>query len=123
MERGASVNTVAISPQPPGSLIPAATVDQIVAAIVEKFSPQMIILFGSYVSGHPTPDSDLDLLVVMDTEMPRHKRAVPIRLLFRPMPCAMDIFVFTPAEVAEWNGTVNHIITEAFERGRKVYGK
>jgi predicted nucleotidyltransferase len=78
-------------------------------------------VFGSYASGRPTPDSDLDLLVVMETALPRHKRAAPIRLLFRPMPCAMDILVYTPDEVAHWKGTVNHIVTEAFETGRVVY--
>jgi predicted nucleotidyltransferase len=35
--------------------------DEIAAA----FKPQRIILFGSYAYGHPTADSDVDLLVVM----------------------------------------------------------
>lgn len=37
------------------------------------------------------------------------------------MPCAMDILVYTSDEVARWKGTVNHIVTEAFETGRVVY--
>jgi len=115
------MKTVTMAPQPVGGLIPSATIDAIVAAIAENFSPQQIILFGSYASGDPTPDSDLDLLVVLDTDLPRRKRAVPIRLLFRPTPCPMDILVYTPAEVAEWNGTVNHIITEVMSKGERVY--
>ncbi len=85
------------------------------------FSPLKIILFGSYALGDPTPDSDLDLLVVMETYLLRHKRATPIRLLFRPMPCPMDILVYTPEEVNKWKTTVNHIIAEAFRSGRIVY--
>ncbi len=104
------------------SFVSQETVSGIIRAIAENFSPQQIILFGSCASGQTTPDSDLDLLIVMDTDLPRHKRATPIRLLFRPMPCAMDIFVYTPAEVSEWKGTTNHIITEAFLHGKKVYG-
>jgi predicted nucleotidyltransferase len=35
--------------------------------IAERFQPDKIILFGSYAYGKPTPDSDVDLLVVMPT--------------------------------------------------------
>ena len=115
------METVSLPCQCTGDLIPRETIDGIISAIAENFSPEQIVLFGSYASDQPTPDSDLDLLVVMDTDLPRYKRAVPIHLLFRPMPCSMDILVYTPAEVAEWNGTVNHIITEAFREGRIVY--
>lgn len=97
------------------------TVSHVVRAIAENSSPRQIFLFGSCASGNITPDSDLDLLIVMDTDLPHHKRATPIRLLFRPMPCAMDIFVYTPQEVSKWNGTPNHIITEAMRYGKKVY--
>ena len=33
--------------------------------IAEAFQPQRIVLFGSYAYGKPTPDSDVDVLVVM----------------------------------------------------------
>jgi predicted nucleotidyltransferase len=107
--------------QETGQLIPEDTIAAIVQAIAEKFSPDKIILFGSYASGNPTPDSDLDLLVIMQSDLPRHKRAVSMRLLFRPTPCAMDILVFTPEEVSYWNGVPNHIITEALSSGKVVY--
>jgi len=32
------------------------------------FQPERIILFGSYASGNPTPDSEVDLLVVLNFE-------------------------------------------------------
>jgi len=112
------MKTVSIREQQCGKLIPQETIDAIVRLIAEAFSPQQIILFGSYVYGQPTPDSDLDLLLVMDSDLPKHKRATLIRLLFRPAPCAMDILVYTPEEIARWNGTTNHIITEAFRHGR-----
>lgn len=117
------MNTIALTSQLSGGLIPQETIDGIVAAIAKNFSPQQIILFGSYASGNPTPDSDLDLLVVMESDLPRHKRVVPMRLLFRPMPCSMDILVYTPAEIAEWNGTTNHVITDALRHGRVVYAE
>ena len=33
--------------------------------IAAAFKPQRIVLFGSYAYGKPTPDSDVDVLVVM----------------------------------------------------------
>lgn len=115
------MKNVAIKEQKAGEVIPVQTIEAIIRTIAENFSPQKIILFGSYATDHPTPDSDLDLLIIMETKLPRHKRAVPLRLFFHPLPCAMDIFVYTPEEVAYWNGVVNHIVTEAFRRGKVVY--
>ncbi|MEW6378306.1 MAG: nucleotidyltransferase domain-containing protein [bacterium] len=115
------MKATAIKEQRTGALIPSETISAVIRAIAESFSPQKIILFGSYASGHPTPDSDLDLLVIMESDLPRHKRAVPIRRLFRPTPCAMDILVYTPQEAEYWNGVANHIITEVFETGKVVY--
>lgn len=112
-----------ISEQAFGELISQETIDGVIAAIGATFSPEKILLFGSYANGQPTPDSDLDLMVVMETDRPRNKRSTPIRLLFKPMPCAMDILVVTPEEVSYWNGTVNHIITEAFETGKVLYDR
>jgi predicted nucleotidyltransferase len=47
--------------------IPQKAIDQVVKQIVEKFKPQKIILFGSYAKGNPRPESDVDLLIVMDS--------------------------------------------------------
>lgn len=50
--------------------------------LVDQFHPEQVILFGSYAYGEPTPDSDVDLLVVKDTgkspvsEATRIRRAV-----------------------------------------------
>lgn len=104
-----------------GELISNETIAEITDAISRDFSPERIILFGSYAGGHPTPDSDIDLLVIMNSPLPRHRRAVQLQLLFKPMPCPLDILVFTPEEVRKWNGTVNHIITHALSTGRTLY--
>ncbi len=117
------MTTVTIDKQKPGTVISQDTIHAIVHAIAEEFSPERIILFGSYATDHPTPDSDLDLLIIMNTQLPRHKRAAPIRLLFRPAPCAMDILVYTADEAAYWDGVANHIVTEASQTGKVVYAR
>ena len=50
-----------------------------VRRIIENFNPEKIILFGSYAYGQPTADSDMDLMVIMDTDEKPHKRAVTLR--------------------------------------------
>ena len=37
--------------------------------IADHFQPEKIILFGSHAYGHPKPESDVDLLVIMDTPL------------------------------------------------------
>jgi predicted nucleotidyltransferase len=66
-----------------GSLvsIPALTplyLQEIVRRIVDAVDPAEIILFGSYAYGIPNKDSDVDILVIMETDIPRHKRPVAI---------------------------------------------
>lgn len=47
--------------------VPMSAIRRYARAIAERFHPEKIILFGSYAYGTPTPDSDVDLLVVMRT--------------------------------------------------------
>ena len=53
------------APSPP----PAALLD----AVVAYFNPRRVILFGSHARGEGGPDSDYDLLVVVDDDTPREK--------------------------------------------------
>jgi len=115
------MHTVSIQKQKPGEVVTAGVIEEVIRAIADNFSPHKIILFGSYATGHPTADSDLDFLIIMDSNLPRHKRAVPLYMLFRPIPCAIDFLVYTPAEVAKWEGTTNHIITAVLKMGKVLY--
>ncbi|MCK4824057.1 nucleotidyltransferase domain-containing protein, partial [bacterium] len=46
------------------------TLQKIVDRIVKYYHPQKIILFGSYANGTPTEESDLDLLIIKDSDLP-----------------------------------------------------
>jgi uncharacterized protein len=108
-------------PLPYGERISNALVEAVVNRIVSGAHPEKVVVFGSCARGLQGADSDLDILVVMRTDLPHHKRGASIRSLFNPQPCPMDILVYTPEEVEYWIGTVNHIITEAFETGKVYY--
>jgi predicted nucleotidyltransferase len=63
--------------------------------IKENFLLQKIILFGSYAYGHPSLESDVDLLVVMETPLRGTKQALEIRQLINPL-FDVVILVYTP---------------------------
>lgn len=102
-------------------MIPEATIDHIVETIVGALSPQRIILFGSHANGTPDEDSDLDLLVIADMQESPPRRAARIYSLFDPYPCAMDILVYTPAEVERYRNWRSLVLRKALEEGEVLY--
>lgn len=48
--------------------ISSERLDEIVRRLVDELSPQRIYLFGSQLYGEPTPDSDVDLLILLHDE-------------------------------------------------------
>lgn len=64
--------------------------------IVRQFRPDKVILFGSYAAASATGDSDIDLLVILDTdEPPIHAAARIAAAVDHVFP--LDIVVFTPS--------------------------
>jgi predicted nucleotidyltransferase len=59
--------------------------------IVEAFNPYLIILFGSHIYGRPDPDSDVDLLIVMESDERPAQRATRMSKLLQPRPFPLDI--------------------------------
>ena len=98
-------------------------INQIVKIIIEKYTPDEIILFGSYAKGTPQDDSDLDLLVIKDVDLPRHKRAVEIRKYLRGIATPLDIIVYTKREIEKWKNLKTSFIFNALEEGKPLYVK
>ncbi len=97
------------------------TVNRVLKKIISHLHPLKIILFGSYVKSETKNPNDLDILIVMKSNVPAHKRAAKVKMLFNPSPCPMDVIIYTPEEFNKWRGTANHIITEAIHNGKIVY--
>jgi predicted nucleotidyltransferase len=79
-------------------MIEIAKINDIVNRIAIKFDPDKIILFGSYAVGNPNNDSDIDLLIIKDTELPRHMRSFDIQKSLIGSMIPMDILVYTKTE-------------------------
>lgn len=97
--------------------------EMVVQTVVEAKKPQQIVLFGSHADGKARWDSDIDLLVVMETEGTRLQRALEIRRLFKKLPCPMDIFVCTPAEVEYWQDLPSSFISHMLKHGVVLYAR
>lgn len=97
------------------------TLPRAVKRIVETLQPEKIILFGSYAYGNPTPDSDVDLLVVMKTDASSRDRSWAVSRLMIPRPFAVDILVRTPLEIKSAMNNGDFFIREITERGRTLY--
>lgn len=94
---------------------------EVVRRIVKAFDPERIILFGSCASGEPSPDSDVDLLVVMENgERPAQRSARVARVLL-DIPFPMDILVRTPEELQYRQSIGDYFIREILEQGQVLY--
>ena len=91
--------------------------------IIKRFNPEKIILFGSYAYGKPTMDSDIDLMIVMDTDEKPHKRAVLIRKALKDIGIPKDIIVKTPQEFERFKDIVGTVIYPAAHKGKLLYEK
>ena len=71
-------------------MISKKTIKKVAREIAEHFHPRQVILFGSHAYGAPTKDSDVDLLVIMETKERNLPQALNIsRGLSLPYPMAL----------------------------------
>ena len=113
---------IAADVQAPGfAPVTKGMLNEIVRRIVKGLRPQKIILFGSYGYGPPTNDSDVDLLVIMETSDRPADRYLTVSRLIRPRPFPLDILVKTPAEIAQSLAKGDFFIREIVTKGQTLY--
>lgn len=98
----------------------AAFIHRISQQIVEAYQPERIVLFGSHAYGTPTPESDIDLLLVMPNEREPLPRPYQIRQrlnLYAPV----DLHLRTIADIEQRLREGDMFIREIIERGKVLY--
>jgi len=106
-----------------GCTLSSETLDEIIRRIVEVATPEKIILFGSAARGELGPNSDVDLLVIMETMARPVDRYLAVSRLIRPRPFPLDILVKTPDEVGGALAKGDPFIQEIVTRGRVLYAR
>ena len=98
-----------------------AELQTIVDRIVAQFNPRRIFVFGSYARGDWHPDSDLDLMVEMETNLAPAARRFALRKTLVHQPCGVDILAYTPEEVEERRDSCGSIVRTILREGRVIY--
>ena len=95
-------------------------IEQLGRDIGREFRAQRVLLFGSYAQGTATPDSDVDLLVILPFEGRSVEKSVEIRLKLRPS-FPLDLLVRTPEKVRERLAMGDDFMREVLEQGKALY--
>ena len=99
------------------------TVARMVRRIVKRFSPEKVILFGSHATGRAGPDSDVDLLVVMQYRGTKADTELELRRVLRDFLIPKDVIVTTPEEFTWRKEIVGTIERPAAREGRVLFEK
>ena len=94
---------------------------RVTGLLCEKYNQEKIILFGSLVSGKVKNNSDIDLVVIKNTDKPFIDRAIEVALLTRPN-FATDFLVYTPQEFKKMSQENNYFFNE-ISKGKIIYEK
>jgi predicted nucleotidyltransferase len=89
--------------------------------VVDEFQPHKVVLFGSYAYGEPDLDSDVDLLVVMESTESMAQRIIRVAEVAQVRFLPMDILVYTPGELGERLSKGDFFIAEILQKGRVLY--
>ena len=100
-----------------------AVIQKIVHSLVDGYTPEKIILFGSYAYGQPDGDSDIDLLIIKATRERFLERLNTVRQVatgthphipFEPI-------VLTPEELEQRLKAGDQFVSEILQKGEVLY--
>ena len=102
-------------------MIAKEKISEIVNKIASGYDPDKIILFGSYAAGYPNENSDLDLFIIKDSDLPRPQRSVQVRKLLFGSMVPIDLIVYTPKELEESKKSHYSFVNEVLNSGKTLY--
>lgn len=99
-------------------------INEVVRRLINVYHPIEIYLFGSYAWGHPTDDSDLDLLVVVESSVEkRYARPVAGLLALFGLNISKDLIVSTRDEFARNAADKTSLYFKIKHDGKRIYGQ
>ena len=101
-------------------MIESSRLRELADRIARQFHPERIILFGSYAYGQPRTESDVDLLVVMDTHLSELQQAARICQSI-DYHFGLDLLVRTPANLARRRLMGDPFVCDILDKGKILY--
>ncbi|MBI3577667.1 nucleotidyltransferase domain-containing protein [Candidatus Gottesmanbacteria bacterium] len=97
----------------------------LIQKIVDRYKPEKVILFGSLARGNMRNDSDIDLLIVKNSDKKRPFRVKDVFEAIRGMErrYSLDAIVYTPAELEKRIFLGDYFINRVLAEGKVVYGR
>src|SRR5580658_1768496 len=84
--------------------------DDAVLRILAVGAPLKVVLFGSRARGDQHSESDLDLLIIEESDLPRYKRGAQYLRALTGLYPSKDVVVWTPEEAESWAAVPNAFI-------------
>ena len=101
-------------------MIDQASIGHLSERIAQEFQPDKIILFGSYAQGTATPDSDVDLMVILPFEGRNFWKSLEMLNRLDP-PFPIDLLARRPEDVTRRYAEGDPLIREVIDRGKVLY--
>ncbi len=107
-----------------GYMIQKELLNEVTERLVSTYHPLEIYLFGSHAWGHPTQESDLDLLIVVENSQEKsYKRAMAGHLALHGMMLSKDILVLTKDEFNRLAEDITTLMHRVKKEGKKIYAR
>lgn len=98
--------------------------EEVKKRLVETYNPIAIYLFGSYVWGSPTEDSDLDLLIVIDkSDEKSYARVRPGQRALFGLGISNDLIIYTKDEFDRISSNVTTLGYKIKHEGKVIYAR
>lgn len=96
-------------------------IQQAVSRIVRAARPRKVILFGSYARGDVTPDTDLDLLVILPGQPDKVAEMIRLRKAVGALGTGVDVLVFSEEEAQRRGQVPGTVVYWANKEGKVLY--
>ena len=91
------------------------------APLIERAGARKAVVFGSYARGNADRYSDLDIIIVHNTDKGFFDRASDFREVRSAWPRSLDMLIYTPDELDEMISQRRPFIEIALEEGVVIY--
>jgi excisionase family DNA binding protein len=104
---------------------PVSTLDvwlpQIVGRLVRAMDPARVVLYGARARGDQRPDSDYELLVILDDVDDRRAARIEVRRLLDDLPISKDVIVAGVADIEDPDDPPSGALYWALQEGLAIY--